>query len=335
MDNGILIEAFVNSLKERKPVLLSNADLRIEPIGHTIQLLAKSEGLIATANLNGGEAQINVKATSPHWVHVHQILIESQLLPVKKSKVHGFYQYQPVEIPKDYEIHFADSLNLLQAWWSYKKPGKQQPLMGMLILNRGIWYPIRDLICHEGNLVIHTLGNQITLHPQEMLVWLHRTEAFAMAQATYPQDDEQVNLSAHSLSESSSTTDAKPIGDYFVDAGLLSPAQIEVILKDQASTGMRFGEIIVMRGWLKAQTIEFVMENVVMPQRLTLQKQQEYTQQRLARHQEDVSPLPAPEPKSRPSIHDRETLITYDAIDLNDFGEWGDGTEALSPASDL
>ncbi len=339
MDNGILIEAFVNSILDSKPVLLSNADLRIEPIGSTIQLLAKSEGLVATANIDGSEPRINVKSTSPHWSSVHQVLLDAQLLPVKKSKVHGFYQYHPVEIPKDYQIHFTDSLNLLQAWWSYKKPGKPQSLMGMLILNRGVWYPVRDLVCLQGNLVIHTLGNQLTLHPQEMLVWLQRLEppADADTKSTYPQADQ--NATYHpvpTIEDDLAGSSLKRLGHYLVDAGLISPAQVDVILKDQVETGMRFGEILVTRGWLKAQTIEFMMENVVVPQRAAVQKQHEYAQQRLIRHKDEVVEAPAPpEPKSRPSIHDRETLITYDAIDLEDFRDLNPPTDAsLSAASD-
>lgn len=59
----------------------------------------------------------------------------------------------------------------------------------------------------------------------------------------------------------------KRLGNYLVEAGLLTTDQISVILTDQQSTGMRFGDIIVARGWLKEQTIEWVIEKVVEPDR--------------------------------------------------------------------
>lgn len=73
----------------------------------------------------------------------------------------------------------------------------------------------------------------------------------------------------------SSLTSVKRMGSYLVEAGLLTADQIKVALNDQQSTGMRFGEIIVARGWLKEQTVEWVMAKVVEPERQ--QKQSEQT----------------------------------------------------------
>ena len=59
----------------------------------------------------------------------------------------------------------------------------------------------------------------------------------------------------------------KRLGSYLLDAGLLNPDQVNVALNDQKATGMRFGEVLVVRGWLKEQTIEWVMQQVVEPER--------------------------------------------------------------------
>ncbi|NJR65238.1 MAG: hypothetical protein HC772_07810 [Leptolyngbyaceae cyanobacterium CRU_2_3] len=59
----------------------------------------------------------------------------------------------------------------------------------------------------------------------------------------------------------------KRLGTYLVDAGLLSSDQIKVVLNDQQSTGMRFGEIVAARGWLKEQTIEWIIQKVIEPER--------------------------------------------------------------------
>lgn len=79
--------------------------------------------------------------------------------------------------------------------------------------------------------------------------------------------------------QSMSTSAAKKIGGYLVDAGLLTAAQISVALNDQQSTGMRFGEIVVARGWLKEQTIEWIMDKVVEPERQAVTRQQTAAQQ--------------------------------------------------------
>jgi hypothetical protein len=75
----------------------------------------------------------------------------------------------------------------------------------------------------------------------------------------YSPDHRQAPLSASSP--------LKRLGGYLVEAGLLTHDQVSVILNDQQATGMRFGEIVVARGWLKEQTIEWIMTKVVEPER--------------------------------------------------------------------
>jgi hypothetical protein len=60
----------------------------------------------------------------------------------------------------------------------------------------------------------------------------------------------------------------KPLGTYLVDAGLLSPGQVEVILADQQQVPMSFGEIASARGWIKQETVEYLMQKVVLPERI-------------------------------------------------------------------
>lgn len=58
------------------------------------------------------------------------------------------------------------------------------------------------------------------------------------------------------------------LGSYLIEAGLITPAQVTVVLNDQTvSHDMRFGEVLVARGWVKQETIEFIMKRVVEPER--------------------------------------------------------------------
>jgi hypothetical protein len=59
----------------------------------------------------------------------------------------------------------------------------------------------------------------------------------------------------------------KRLGNYLVDAGLLTPSQIEVALADQQLTGLRLGEVLVRRGWIKEETVEYFMKKVIEPDR--------------------------------------------------------------------
>ena len=64
-----------------------------------------------------------------------------------------------------------------------------------------------------------------------------------------------------------STSPKKRIGDYLIEAGLLTHQQIEIALDEQQRTALRLGEIIHGRGWVDQQTIEYLMEKVIMPER--------------------------------------------------------------------
>ena len=63
------------------------------------------------------------------------------------------------------------------------------------------------------------------------------------------------------------TPEIKRLGSYLVDAGLVTLAQIDVALNDQEfMDDMRIGDILVTRGWIKQQTLDFVIDKVVEPE---------------------------------------------------------------------
>lgn len=59
----------------------------------------------------------------------------------------------------------------------------------------------------------------------------------------------------------------KRLGNYLVEADLVTPAQIDTALADQATSGIRLGEILAARGWITQKTIEYLMEKVILPER--------------------------------------------------------------------
>ncbi|MGJ3253213.1 MAG: hypothetical protein ACFE0J_19090 [Elainellaceae cyanobacterium] len=88
----------------------------------------------------------------------------------------------------------------------------------------------------------------------------------------------------------------KRIGAYLEEAGLVTRAQIEVALNDQKATGMRFGEVLAARGWVKQQTTEYLMKKVVVPER----RSKDTTPQNAAHNaspSRSVPPPPPPQPQ--------------------------------------
>lgn len=365
MNNAELLKVFVSSYLSGYSAFESNAELRFEPIGDTLQLLAKSEGLIATAKLSGKRRFSSIRYKSSFWSQLHESMAKQKCLPIRQSNISGFYEYEPIDIPKNYSVHFTNSLDLLQAWWRYEKENKQRSLMSLLILYRGVLYPIQNLVCERGIITIQISGHWMRLNPLNMLSWLKSTEKpslttpskpkkhFNKTQSKKRQNRLRQKQTVHRRTDASRYPGIKRIGSYLVDAGLLSLAQVEVVLSDQDSTEMRFGEILVSRGWLKFETVEFVFQNVILPQRTLAKKtvdaaypsklsSQRYGQERLNKAADEVAePLP---PKKKalplvsakntmpssgklpflqlPSIHDHETLSTYDNLNSEYLPDW-------------
>jgi hypothetical protein len=74
------------------------------------------------------------------------------------------------------------------------------------------------------------------------------------------------------VSNVSSNKRYKLIGEYLIEAGLLTQAQVGVALTDQNTTTMMFGEIIATRGWVKPQTIEYLVKKIIEPERNSLRQ---------------------------------------------------------------
>ncbi len=59
----------------------------------------------------------------------------------------------------------------------------------------------------------------------------------------------------------------KRLGGYLVEAGLLTSEQLKIALQEQEKTDKRLGEVVSNQGWVNQQTIEYLMEKVVLPDR--------------------------------------------------------------------
>lgn len=96
-----------------------------------------------------------------------------------------------------------------------------------------------------------------------------------------------------------SSSDTKRLGSYLLEAGLLTPAQVHVALNDQKATGMRFGEVLVARGWLKEQTVEWIMQKVIVPERRAVKAREAATSAATAQAVKAAPskpPVPPPSP---------------------------------------
>ena len=70
----------------------------------------------------------------------------------------------------------------------------------------------------------------------------------------------------------------QPFGQYLQAAGLLNEQQIRAILYDQTKTGLKFGVLAVLKGWLNQSTIDFFL-NFFPPEELSSQPEERLVNQ--------------------------------------------------------
>lgn len=175
MDDVELIQAFVQGFLKDEAVLLSNPSLKAETAFNIIQLFARQEGLIATTERSGDRQSILVKQASPYWDLLHRTLLSENFFPIGKVKQDGFWRYQACRVPAGYQLNSTTAMELWRVWWSLSKRGRNQVLpMDLLILRRGTWYPIRDIITSFGTLYLKTLGGEVAIHGSDILIWLQK-----------------------------------------------------------------------------------------------------------------------------------------------------------------
>ena len=144
---------------------------------------------------------------------------------------------------------------------------------------------------------------------------------------------------SQSLSSEWSSSDNRRLGSYLLEAGLISDAQIEVVLNDQQiMQEMRFGEVLVARGWIKPETIDFVMRHVVEPDRACQvdQKQPIVDKTRLTAPPEVSPPTfptsPPPQSKVMARARSLDGDFEFDIVDGRSVDEQSQNLPPTTPS---
>ncbi len=178
LSNVDLVREFVKYSIQKQEVLLANPALKAETVYKSNQITAKSQGVVATAQIDKTPPEFLIKAHSSHWDLINEVLANYSYILTGEIDSRGCYCYQYCQIPQDYQMHCTKSVYLWRAWWKYRKHALQRGIpLELLIRRRGSWYPIKDLIISDGLLYIKTLGTEIAVHSDDLVIWLHKVEA--------------------------------------------------------------------------------------------------------------------------------------------------------------
>jgi hypothetical protein len=179
LSNLDLIREYVRRSTQKKDVLLSNPSLVAETVYKSNQLTAKAEGIIATYQLNNKVSEFWVNPKSTHSELMNEALADYNYIIKGEIETdrRGFYRYQYVQIPEGYKLHCTKSVMLWRAWWKYRRNLLSSGIpLELLVQQRQSWYPVRDLTISSGLLYIKTLGSEIVLNSDDLIIWLSRIE---------------------------------------------------------------------------------------------------------------------------------------------------------------
>jgi len=177
LSNLDLMRAFVYNSIQQQEVLLSNPSLTAQTVYKSNQVMAKTEGVIASTELTNTPSIFSINATSSHWEVMNEALADYSYILTGEIDQRGFYEYRYCQIPSGYKMHGTKSVQLWRAWWKYRKYAFQLGFsLELLIRTRNVWYPIRDLTISDGLLYIKTLGNEIAVHADDLVIWLSKTQ---------------------------------------------------------------------------------------------------------------------------------------------------------------
>lgn len=172
-----LIEAFVQQSVQRQEALFSNPTMQAQRVFNSNQLTSRTEGLLLSVNLFNEALQFSVKSGSVHWAEINQALVFHHFLLKGDLDRQGFYPYQAIKVPQGYQSNCTPAVMLWRAWWRHQQQIVRAGIpLELLIRNRDTWYPIRNVECGRGLIYIQTLGNEIQLCADDLVVWLNRIE---------------------------------------------------------------------------------------------------------------------------------------------------------------
>lgn len=90
----------------------------------------------------------------------------------------------------------------------------------------------------------------------------------------------------------------KPLGTYLIEAELITPDQLNTALNTQKFSGEQLGQILAKHGFIKQETIEYLMSNVVLPERNKILKNQSYSNNRKSDYVSVAEPRSSIKPES-------------------------------------
>lgn len=175
-----IISTFVTSFIQGQSILLSNHNIRTEPLFDTVQLIAQQGGVISTAALKGSPVTAQLHPIAPYSQLVHQVMTKNNYYPLAKNERGDSYIYQYFAPSKDYRVYCTTAKELWRVCWGRGTSIRSGIPLELVIwgqrtlLQKQTWHPIRGMEVENCQFVVKILGGSFPYASDDLVIWARK-----------------------------------------------------------------------------------------------------------------------------------------------------------------
>jgi hypothetical protein len=216
---------------------ISSQNLKLEYTETSIRLSDLQGRLLGISKqVNKWQRKVLISNKTGYRSFLIDILIGSSFIAKHKSSHPEFTEYHYYNIPDGYQLNHTQVIQLWRIWWNTKRyhlNGAKAPI-NVMIFTKGNWHFVWDLQPKQGSFILLTTKGEITIEPEDYLVWLDEVSLLKQHQAvpSHP----AVRLDPKLLLETDVYTELLP--------STLSPmAQVELPVNDRSRNDLDLNSI--------------------------------------------------------------------------------------------
>lgn len=177
LSDSELIQTFVEGFVQGRPVLLSNPNLRTEPLFDSMQLIDNKDGLISTVNLGKAPISAKIRPFSPYWSVLHDAMMGEGFYPLAKHERSDCYIYRYCAPSDNHDMHCTTAKELWRVCWGRGYSVRSGISLDLMVWGQGPtshrekWHVLRGMDCENGQLAMKILGGTIRVASTDLVVW--------------------------------------------------------------------------------------------------------------------------------------------------------------------
>jgi hypothetical protein len=158
---------------------ITSPNLKLEYTDTSIRLSDRDGKLLGISKqVNQWQRKVLISNSSVYRPILTEALTNLGFIDKQKSSHPEFSEHHLYDVPDTYKLNYTAVIKLWKVWWNNKRYQLNQPNppIDVLTFTKGNWYLIRDLQPKQGNFVIQTERGEMTIEPEEYVVWLDQID---------------------------------------------------------------------------------------------------------------------------------------------------------------